>query len=173
MIYNCPFLSLLFWIHWSICSNDTELSVLQYHIICPVAFQLNETLFYRTRVAHRNCHRPRGASRDNEQSTQWLCHWRGQSVSLLEYMILHVCILDPFTSSQKLFSVGYAIGGALVQYAGIQTPFLLMIAWNLVILAIILAVPKPNSETTTGPSIKETLKLFKDTKILAGLGELQ
>lgn len=88
-------------------------------------------------------------------------------------MILHVCILDPFTSSQKLFSVGYAIGGALVQYAGIQTPFLLMIAWNLVILAIILAVPKPNSETTTGPSIKETLKLFKDTKILAGLGELQ
>ena len=75
-------------------------------------------------------------------------------------------------SAQTLFSVGYAVGSSLVEYAGIQTPFLLVVAWNLVILCIYCVTPKPTTKITHQPNMKEALNLLKDMKILAGLGEL-
>ena len=72
----------------------------------------------------------------------------------------------------KPISVGYAVGSSLVQYVGIQTPFLVMVAWNLLILSITFAIPKPATKMTHQPSLKEASNLLKDAKILAGLGEM-
>ena len=59
-----------------------------------------------------------------------------------------------------------------MEYAGIQTPFLLMVAWSMLILSMIVAVPKPTTKITHQPNMKEALNLLKDVKILAGLGEI-
>ena len=69
------------------------------------------------------------------------------------------------------FSVGYAGGGPLFQYAGVQAPFFPVIAVNMLIFSMLLCIRSPREITQTQPGFRESLELLKNRKILAGLGK--
>lgn len=67
-------------------------------------------------------------------------------------------------------TVGYAVGGPLFQYAGIQVPLFVIVILCTIILMLLTCLKNPTKDEQVLPTSSDALSLLRDTKILAGIG---